>query len=106
MDWAHAYEQLAGGSPLAAGVALVAVALSTRRAVLASLSRFGRRLGALEQGRAGDLEVARMERARRWQLEAVLLADGVQLPPWPDQPDTVPSPNLSRHALPDWSPTP
>lgn len=105
MDWAHAYEQLTAGSPLAAGFVLVALAWSTRKAVLATVARFGRRLGALEQARVGDLEVARLERARRWQLEAALLEAGIPLAPWPDQPDTVPAPT-PRHAYPDWSPAP
>lgn len=106
MDWARAYEQLLAGSPLAIGAVLVAVALSTRKSVLATVGRFGRRLGQLEQNRAADLEAARMERARRWQLEAALLAEDIRLPPWPDQPDLVPAPAFPRHSLPDWSPAP
>ena len=104
MDLARAYEQLLAGSPLAIGAALVAIAWSTRRSVLAAVRRFGVRLGRLEQGRAADLEAARMERARRWQLEAALIAAGFAIPPWPDLPDDVPAP-VPRHATPDWSPS-
>lgn len=103
MDWADAYEQLAAGSPLAIGAVLVAVALSTRKSVLATIGRFGARIGRLEQGRIADQQATELERMRRWQLEAVLIGAGHQLPPWPDLTDVVPAPT-PRHALPDWSP--
>lgn len=102
MEWTALLTQLEAGSPLAIGLVLVGIAWSTRRGVLGSLGRFGARLGRLEQARATDLETARLERARRWQIEAVLIASGCQLPPWPDLTDVIPPP--ARHALPDWSP--
>ena len=42
--------------------------------LLASVARLGRRIGRLEQGR-------KVDRARIWQLEAVLVAEGVRIPP-------------------------
>jgi len=103
VDWAHAYEQLATGSPLAIGAALIAVALSTRKSLTASMGRIGARVGRLEQGRVADKRDAELERIRRWQLEAFLISTGAELPPWPDTPEAVAAP-VPAHALPDWRP--
>jgi hypothetical protein len=104
VEWARAYEQLTAGSPLAIGVALVWVALNTRKALIGSMGRIGARVGRLEQGRIADQEAARLERVRRWQLEAALIAVGTPIPPWPDHSDDVPAPT-PRHTIPEWSPS-
>lgn len=103
MDWAHVYEQIATGSPLAASAAVVAVVFSAYRAMRATLGRFGERVGRLEQARAADRQAARLERVRRWQLECALLNASIPVPPWPDHADDVIVP-APRHALPDWTP--
>jgi hypothetical protein len=74
-------QRLIPGSPLLVLVAFVVlvVAAQMARRLWGSVRRLGARVGALEQSR-------RLEQYRRYQLEATLLRDGLDLPPWPDSP--------------------
>ena len=105
MDPTSVVAQLYAGSPVAVGVALVAIALAARKSVLATAARLGERVGALEQGRLKDQQRAVMERARRWQIEAALIEAGLPIPAWPDMNEPPHQPPTARHSLPpDWRP--
>lgn len=98
MDWTRAYEQVMSGSPVYIGAALLAVAWVTRKSVLATVARFGERLERLQKRVIVAEQQAYLERVRRWQLEVVLMEEGVRFPAWPDLETRVPSP-LTLHPL-------
>lgn len=106
MDWTAVLDRLKDGGAITAAAVLVWLASRLYVRTMATLGRFGERVGRVEAAQLEDRHTLHLEQIRRWQLESFLIAAGDQLPPWPDQPGTVVSPPRHAYPTPNRRPTP